>query len=203
LNSKVDFKKTLKYLYNPTKSGFHLLDVPQMNFLMMNGVGDPNKSEDFQKAVDALYSISYGIKFALKSQGFDHIVPPLEGLWWMENMAEFRQTNIDCWEWTMMIMQPEWVTSDWVEKVKEDTYKKKKLPALLNLRFEKYQEGLAVQILYSGAYENEAPTIANMHEFIRTNGYKTNGKHHEIYLGDPRKTPPDRLRTILRQPVKK
>ncbi len=203
MNSKVDFKKTLKYLYNPPKSGFHLLDVPQMNFLMMDGVGDPNKSVDYQHAVEALYSISYGIKFALKSQGFDHIVPPLEGLWWMENMAEFSQANKERWKWTMMIMQPEWVTSDWVEKVKEDASKKKKVPSLSGLRFEKYQEGLAVQILYTGAYDNEAQTIADMHEFIRTNGYKTNGKHHEIYLGDPRKTPLDKLKTILRQPIQK
>src|SRR4030042_1527010 len=167
MNSKVDFKKTLKYLYNPPKSGFHRLDVPQMNFIMMDGVGDPNKSVDYQHAVEALYSISYGIKFALKSQGFDHIMPPLEGLWWMENMAEFRHASKDRWEWTMMIMQPEWVTSEWVEKVRQDTRKKKNNSFLSEVRFETFGEGLAVQILYTGAYEKEAPTIAEMPQFIK------------------------------------
>jgi hypothetical protein len=203
MNTKVDFKKVLKHLYNPLKSGFHLVDVPPMNYLMIDGVGDPNKSEEYQQAVEALYTMAYGIKFALKSQGFDHIVPPIEGLWWMENMADFRMTNKDQWKWTMMIMQPEWVTTDWVEKVRVDAYKKKKVESILKLRFENYKEGLAVQILYTGAYDDEALVIADMHEFIHANGYKTNGWHHEIYLGDPRKTPPDKLKTILRQPIHK
>jgi hypothetical protein len=200
---KVDFKKTLKQLYNPSQKGMHFLDVPQMNFLMLDGKGDPNTSSEYQEAIEALYAMSYGIKFALKSHGFDHIVPPLEGLWWMKNMNEFSLAYKARWEWTMMIMQPDWVTVEWVEKVRNQTLKKKSNPSLSQIRFDKYDEGLVVQTLYTGAYENEAPTIAEMHIFIKNNGYQTDGKHHEIYLGDPRKSSPDRLKTILRQPVRK
>jgi hypothetical protein len=203
MSTKVDFKKTLKHLYNPPKGRFHFVEVPEMTFLMLDGKGDPNTSLDYQQTIEALYSMSYGIKFALKSHGFDHIVPPLEGLWWMENMNEFSLANKDRWEWTMMIMQPEWITSDWVEKVRQDTRKKKNNSFLSEVRFETFGEGLAIQILYTGAYEKEAPTIAEMHQFIIANGYQTNGKHHEIYLGDPRKTSPERLQTILRQPIRK
>jgi hypothetical protein len=201
--TKIDFKKTLKYLYNPSNVGFHIVDVPPMNFLMINGMGDPNASEKYTEAIEYLYSMSYGLKFALKSQGVDHIVPPLEGLWWMENMDEFTMANKYRWEWTMMIMQPEWVTTEWVEKVKTDVIKKKKLASLSNMKFETYHEGLSVQILYTGPYDQEAPTIAEMHKFIKSNGYQTNGKHHEIYIGDVRKTPPEKLQTILRQPIRK
>ncbi len=202
MGSKIDFKQTLKYLYSPSKVGFHLVEVGPMNFLMIDGVGDPNKSEKYKEAIECLYSMSYGLKFAFKSQGVDHIVPPLEGLWWMENMDEFSMVNKYRWEWTMMIMQPDWVTPEWVEKVKTDVTKKKKLASLANLRFEAYHEGLAVQILYTGPYDQEAPTIAEMHKFIKSNGYQTNGKHHEIYIGDPRKTQPEKLQTILRQPIR-
>jgi hypothetical protein len=174
-----------------------------MYFLMLDGKGDPNTSLEYQQAIEALYTMSYGIKFALKSQGFDHIVPPVEGLWWMVNMNEFSLANKARWEWTMMIMQPEWVTTEWVEIVRNESMKKKSNPSITQIRFDLYEEGLVVQTLYTGAYENEAPTIAEMHKFIKTNGYQTNGKHHEIYLGDPRKTSPERLKTILRQPVRK
>ena len=200
---KVDFKKTYKQLYNPTETGFHFIDVPDMNYLMLDGKDNPNTSENYQHAVQALYSMSYGIKFELKAQGFDYIIPPLEGLWWMPNMNEFTLENINEWEWTMMIMQPEWITSEIVEKVKEVTLRKKKEQLLKNVRFEVFREGLSVQILYIGAYKNEAPTIAEMHNYINTNGYETNGKHHEIYLSDIRKTSADKLRTILRQPIRK
>ena len=202
MSTKVDFKKALKQLYNPPKGSFYIVDVPQMNFLMLDGKGDPNTSLDYQQAIDALYTMSYGIKFALKSQGYDHIVPPLEGLWWMENMNEFSVANKNRWEWTMMIMQPEWITTEWVEKVRQDAKKKKSNDSLSEVRFDAYNEGLAVQILYTGAYENESPTIAELHRFITSNGYQTNGKHHEIYLSDIRKTSPDRLQTILRQPIR-
>jgi hypothetical protein len=202
MGSKIDFKKTLKYLYNPSKDGFHLVDVPPMNFLMISGVGDPNTSVKYKDAIECLYAVSYGIKFALKSQGVDHIVPPLEGLWWMENMDEFTMANKNRWEWTMMIMQPDWVSSEWVDKVENDVIKKRKLASLPDLRFEAYHEGLSVQTLYTGPYDQEAPLIAEMHEFIKSNGYQTNGKHHEIYIGDVRKTPPEKLQTILRQPIR-
>ena len=201
MTEKVDFRKTLKNLYNPGKGSFQLIEVPPMNFLMIDGKGDPNTAVEYQQAVEALYAMSYGIKFALKSQGVDYIVPPMEGLWWMEDMNEFTVANKPRWEWTMMIMQPEWVSGALVEKVKDKTYKKKGNPALQKIKFECYREGLSVQILYFGAYSNESSTIADMHDYIKRNGYKTNGKHHEIYLGDPRKSAPDKLQTILRQPI--
>jgi len=117
-------------------------------------------------------------------------------------MNEFSVANKNRWEWTMMIMQPEWITTEWVEKVRQDAKKKKSNDSLSEVRFDNYNEGLAVQILYTGAYENESPTIAELHRFITSNGYQTNGKHHEIYLSDIRKTSPDRLQTILRQPIR-
>src|SRR4030042_5702615 len=203
MSTKVDFKKTFKYLYNPTVSDFHIVDVPVMNYLMLDGKGDPNTSIDYQQSVEALYGMSYGIKFALNAQGFNHPIPPLEGLWWMEDMNKFSLANKDSWKWTMMIMQPEWVTYEWVVKIIEEVYRKKKLSMVKKVRFEPYNEGLSVQILYTGPYENEAPTIAEMHKFIKSNGYKTNGKHHEIYLGDPRRMSPEKLQTILRQPIRK
>jgi hypothetical protein len=200
---KVDFKKEFKELYNPSIKGFHLVNVPAMNFLMVDGIGDPNTSLDYQNAIEALYGMSYGIKFAFKSRGYDHVVPPLEGLWWMENMDEFSRENIARWEWTMMIMQPEWVTLETVDSVRAKLLMKKETLNLSKVRFEGYTEGLSFQTLYMGAYENEAPVIADMHTFIRNEGYLTSGKHHEIYLSDVRKTPPERLKTILRQPIRK
>jgi hypothetical protein len=201
--NKIDFKKALKQLYNPSTKGFHMVEVPAMNFLMLDGKGDPNTSLSYQEVIDALYSMAYGLKFALKAQGYDHIVPPLEGLWWLDDMSEFSLANKDRWEWTMMIMQPEWVSEEWVEKVRERAKQKKSNEMLDLVRFAPYIEGLAVQILYTGAYANEGPLIADMKGYITASGYHANGKHHEIYLGDPRKTSPSRLKTIIRQPVRK
>ena len=202
MTNKIDFKKSLKPFYNPPLIGFHIVDVPVMNFLMVDGIGDPNTSIEYQHAVESLYSMSYGIKFELKSQGFDYVVPPLEGLWWMPDMAEFNLENKTSWQWTMMIMQPERVTQGIVEKVRNKIEKKGIIEAGFQGKFEIFHEGIAVQIFYSGAYENEAPVIAQMHRFIVENGYRLSGKHHEIYLSDPRKTAPEKLKTILRQPVK-
>lgn len=128
MSTKLDFKNTLKYLYNPSISGFHIVDVPAMNYLSLDGQGDPNTSQEYQQAVESLYAISYAIKFSLKAQGFDYTIPPLEGLWWMEDMNQFTLANKDSWEWTMMIMQPEWVTSEWAEKTTGEVYRKKSFP---------------------------------------------------------------------------
>jgi len=174
-----------------------------MNFLMIDGTGDPNTTVEYQQAVEALYSMAYGIKFDIKIQRFEYVVPPLEGLWWMENMNDFTLANKSRWQWTMMIMQPEWATEEIFERVRNKVDKKIKTPALKKLSFEVYQEGLAIQIVYTGKYEDEAPVIAEMHRFISENDYVPSGKHHEIYLGDPRKTAPEKLKTILRQPIRK
>ncbi|MGD2155311.1 MAG: GyrI-like domain-containing protein [Anaerolineales bacterium] len=199
--SKFNFKKEMKPLYNPPKGKFTMVEVPEMNFLMGDGAGDPNDNPQFQAITEALYGLAYTIKFKCKAMEKDFVVPPLQGLWWMENMEEFSQERKDEWLWTLMIAMPPWVTPEMVEESRQEVAQKKDLPALPQLRFEGYQEGLSVQIMYLGAYADEGPTIAAMHDFIAQEGYVTNGKHHEIYLGDPRRNPPEKLKTVIRQPV--
>ena len=190
---KIDFKKEFKHLYSPPKGKFSIVEVPAMNFLMVDGVGYPVGNPAYEQALEALS----------KAQGKDYVVPPLEGLWWMENMNEFSMDRKDEWEWTMMIMQPEWVTRDMVDGVIVDVAQKKDLPALEKLRSEIYHEGLSVQTFYIGPYSDEGPTIASMHAHIETEEYLLRGKHHEIYLNDARKTAPEKLKTVIRQPIKR
>ena len=202
--SKTDFKKEWKHLYRPSAKEFVVVDVPPMNFLMIDGHGDPNTAQEYQDAVEALYGVAYKLKFmSKKEKGMDYIVPPMEGLWWVENMEEFTTESKSAWDWTMMIMQPEWITQEMFEEALKQVEKKKNPPALSRLRLAVYHEGLAVQIMHIGPYDAEAPTIARMHTFIDENGYEPAGKHHEIYLGDPRKVAPEKLKTVLRQPVRK
>jgi hypothetical protein len=200
---KVDFKRTLKHLYKPSAKEFTVVDVPEMNFLMLDGHGDPNQSPAYQAAVEVLYGMAYTLKFISKRElERDYVVPPLEGLWWMEDMAEFSLEHKADWDWTMMIMQPAWITPALVARAREEVARKKDdPPALAELRFAPYHEGLAVQILYVGPYDEEAPTIARLHAFAEAQGYALRGKHHEIYLSDPRRTAPERLKTVIRQPV--
>jgi hypothetical protein len=202
--SKIDFKKALKHLYRPSPKEFVVVDVPSMSFLMIDGHGDPNTAQEYQDAVEALYAVAYKLKFTSKKElGKDYVVPPLEGLWWAEDMEAFTAArDKSAWDWTMMIMQPEWITQEMVEEAVKQV-EKKGLPALSKLYLETYHEGLAVQILHIGSYDDEAPTIARMHAFIDENGYEPAGKHHEIYLSDPRKVAPEKLKTVLRQPVRK
>ena len=201
--AKRDIKKELKHLYAPTTKKFTVVDVPAMNFLMIDAHGDPNDNPAFQEGLEALYGMAYTIKFALKPSGFEFVVPPAEGLWWMEDMSEFSLENKDRWLWTMMIMQPDEVTQEVVAAAHEELARKKDPPGLAKMRYERYHEGLSVQIMYLGPYADEGPTIARMHEYILENGYDFNGKHHEIYLSDPRRTAPEKLRTVIRQPVKR
>jgi hypothetical protein len=203
---KVDFKRELKHLYNPPKKEFTVVDVPPMNFLMVDGHGDPNTAQEYQDAVEALYGVAYTLKFTSKRElGRDYVVPPLEGLWWAGDMEAFTtMRDKSAWEWTMMIMQPEWVTQEMVGEAVKQVEKGKDLPALSKIRLETYHEGLSVQIMHVGSYDDEGPTIARMHrEFMPENGYEPAGKHHEIYLSDPRKVAPENLKTVIRQPVRK
>lgn len=201
--SKLDYKKDLKHLYTPSAKEFTIIDVPPMNFLMADGQGDPNDNPAYQEVIEALYAMAYVIKFALKKQGVvEYSVPPLEGLWWADDMDAFTSGDKNRWQWTLMIMQPEAVTVEIVEQLRLEITRKKALPALERLRFENYTEGLSAQILYIGAYADEGPTIARMHDFIGEKGYQRAGKHHEIYLGDPRRTAPEKLKTVLRQPIR-
>ena len=200
---KIDFKKEFKQLYRPSAKKISVVDVPPMQFLMIDGQGDPNTSQVYTDAVEALYAVAYTLKFASKKQlARDFTVMPLEGLWWVEDMSDFSTKDKDSWLWTAMIMQPDWIDATMVEAAKEAAAKKKDLPALPGLRFERYHEGLAAQILYIGPYADEGPTIARLHAFIAENGYRLAGKHHEIYLSDPRRTAPEKLKTVIRQPMK-
>jgi len=203
--SKVDFKKEHKELYAPPKK-FVIVDVPEMQFLMVDGHGDPNVAQDYQDAVEALYALAYKIKFASKKQlGQDYVVPPLEGLWWAEDMDAFSSARDKSkWDWTMMIMTPGWITSEIFADAIELVRKGKNPAALDKVRLESYHEGLSVQIMHIGSFDDEGPTLMKMHsDFIPENGYVENGKHHEIYLSDPRRITPEKLKTVLRQPVRK
>jgi hypothetical protein len=192
-----------KRLYAPPRTPV-MVDVPRMRFLMIDGQGSPD-SPGFQVAISALYTLSHHAKFALKKEGGpDYHVGPMEGLWWGEDMQAFETVRKDDWLWTLMIAQPEAVTPEWLSNLREQAARKKKLPALEQLRLQELDEGQCAQVMHVGPYCAEGPTIAALHDFIREQGYHFDGrvqKHHEIYLGDPRRTKPERLRTILRQPV--
>jgi hypothetical protein len=200
---KLDFKREMSSLYNPSAQDLALVTVPAMKFLKIDGIGDPNTSQDYRDAVESLYALAYSIKFAVKkSQVVDFGVMPLEGLWWADDMSAFLHDERSSWQWTMMIMQPELVSQELYQEILPQVIRKKGSPSLEKVRFESFCEGLSLQIMYYGPYAGEAPTIARMHQYIADNGYQPNGHHHEIYLGDPRRTAPERLKTILRQPIK-
>ncbi len=200
--TKTDFKKELKHLYNPSAKDFSIVEVPAMQFLMVDGRGSP-AGEEYAAAVAALYPVAYKLKFmSKKALEKDYTVPPLEGLWWADDMGDFVARRKDNWIWTMMIMQPDWITQEMFEEARDLVAKAKDLPALPKVRLETYAEGETVQILHIGSYEDETPVLHRMHhEFIPQNGYAMTGKHHEIYISDPRKVAPEKLKTVLRQPV--
>ncbi|MBT3313860.1 MAG: hypothetical protein HN390_04525 [Anaerolineae bacterium] len=201
---KVDFKKTLKHLYTPKKK-FEVVEVPEMQFIMADGHGDPNTAQEYAEVVEALYAVAYKMKFiSKKTLEKDYVVPPLEGLWWAEDMDTFTTRDKSAWDWRMMIMTPNWITLEIFADAVEEVRKKKNPAALDKVRLENYAEGLSVQIMHIGSYDDEGPTITALHkEFMPESGLAENGKHHEIYLSDPRRIAPEKLKTVLRQPVKK
>ena len=201
---KIDFRKEFKDLYAPSGTGFSVVDVPCMSFLMVDGEGNPNTATSYGDAVEALYSVSYALKSASKRElGQDYVVAPLEGLWSATDPSAFGRRAKDEWRWTMMILQPRWIAPEMVDKAIETVQTKKGRPALPLLRFSEHEEGKAVQILHIGSYDEEAPTLNRLHqEYMPAHGYDFNGRHHEIYLGDHRKTEASKLKTILRQPVR-
>jgi hypothetical protein len=199
--SKVDFKKELKELYNPSSKEVSVVDVPAMNFLMVDGEGAP-ASPQYIESVEALFTVAYALKFMVKkTNGVDYGVLPLEGLWWMDDMTKFSVNLKNEWKWTSMIMQPKYVTETDVKAAMEQARKKKDLPALDKVKFECFQEGSAAQILYFGPFSEEGPTITKIHDYIKKSGHELSGKHHEIYLNNPAKVAPEKLKTILRQPM--
>jgi hypothetical protein len=198
---KTDLKKELKRLFAPPTHPV-LVEVPEMTFLMIDGAGAPEGSQEYVDAIRALYSVSYGVKFALKrNAGLDYTVMPLEGLWWRGDGTSFGFQDEEPWRWTAMILQPPEVTPEAVRVATAEAWQKHELLALWKLRLENLSEGIAAQIMHVGPYAAERPTIEVLHAFIEAEGYVPHGKHHEIYLGDPRRTAPERLKTVIRQPV--
>ena len=198
---KIDLKKELKNLYNPSAKEVNVVDVPAMNFLLINGEGAPT-SPQYSEAIEALFSVAYTLKFTIKkSKGIDYAVMPLEGLWWVDDMTEFSVERKEEWKWTAMIMQPENVTADDVKVAVEQVKKKKNPTALPKVRFESFKEGPAAQIMYVGPFSAEGPTITKIHAYIQNSGHMLSGKHHEIYLNSPATTAPEKLKTIIRQPM--
>jgi len=202
-SKKLDYKRELKELYGPRAGLPAILDVPPLAFLMVDGMGDPNTSRDYSEAVESLFAVSYRVKFAVKrgAGGIDYSVMPLEGLWWVDDMSTFSVDDKASWSWTAMIMQPDVVTEELVQRSILEASTKKPLPAATKLRFDRFGEGLAAQVLYTGPYSAEGPTIERLHGYIADAGYRLSGKHHEIYLSDPSRAEPAKLRTIIRQPV--
>ena len=199
--AKIDIKKQMTALYSPRGKDIQILDVPEMNFITEDGTGDPNKPPYFQ-AVETLFSLAYTIKFIVKREtGTDYGVMPLESLWWADNLADFASGKRDAWKWTAMIMQPECVTESFFNSSVEKLKTGRNPPALAKARFQAFREGLCAQVMYRGPYSNEGPVIMGIHDFIKQQGYKLSGKHHEIYLNDPSRTQPGNLKTILRQPA--
>ncbi len=199
---KIDFKKKFKELYKPPGEPV-IIEIPEFQYLMIDGAGYPGTSQEYQDAMSALYPVAYTLKFKLKKAGIiDYVVMPLEGLWWAKNMEIFLvDSRKEEWLWTSMIMQPFEVTKEhYFEAIKE--VEKKKNPVALNkMRLESHNEETSVQIMHIGSYSEEGPVIERMHQFALDKGYKLKGKHHEIYLSDPRRTPEEKWKTVLRQPI--
>ena len=201
---KLDLNKKRKHLYQPPAGKITTVIVPPLTYLMVDGEGDPNNSKTFEQAIEALYSLSYTLKFTLKKSPnpVDYGVMPLEGLWWADDPQVFHAADKSAWKWTAMILQPEFIARSHVDAAFEQVRKKKNPAALDRVRFETLEEGDSVQTLYLGPFADEGPTIQRMHEAIQAAGKQLYGKHHEIYLSDPRRTAPEKLRTILRQPMR-
>lgn len=200
---KTDFKRDIK-TYTARRGTFSIVEVPPLQHLCVDGRGDPNTAPAYRDALGALYPVAYKIKFLSKDElGLDHVVMPLEALWWSEDMASFtRDRDPSRWEWTVMIMVPDWITHDHLEVARAAVAGKARGSALERVRLERLEEGLSVQTLHVGPYADEGPVIEAMHhDFIPAHGLALTGRHHEIYLSDARRTAAPRLRTILRQPV--
>lgn len=199
--AKVDLKKELRELYTAPREPV-AVDVPPLSYLMVDGSGYPGDNPEYQAAVEVLYGMAYTLKFKLKRgpMALDYAVMPLEGLWWAEDMEVFLMDRKGEWLWTSLLMQPKEVTQDLFGEAREELGRKKDPPALPKVRLEVYEEGPSAQVLHLGPYSEEGPVIEALHAFIEEGGHRPRGKHHEIYLGDPRRTAPERLRTIIRQP---
>ena len=199
---KTDLKRELA-TYTAHQGMFSIVQVPALSYLMVDGHGDPNTSPAYADAIGSLFPLAYKLKFLSKAElGHDYVVMPLEALWWAEDMASFTsERDKSRWDWTLMNLVPEWMTEEHLHRARESVAQKVGATAVGAVRLERYEEGLSVQTLHLGSYDDEAPVLEAMHAFIEAQGLRLAGKHHEIYLSDARRTPPARLKTILRQPV--
>ena len=199
---KIDFKKTLDS-YQAKRGVFRLVEVPPLHYLMIDGHGDPNTSPAFAEAIETLYPIAYKLKFASKQGlGRDYVVPPLEGLWWADDMDAFSNRDKSQWDWTLLLLVPDWIDQAMVDAAVEQVAAKDPPARLGDVRFDLLDEGLCVQTLHIGSFDDEGPVLQKLHEeFIPNQGLTPTGHHHEIYFSDFRRTAPDKLRTLLRQPV--
>jgi hypothetical protein len=200
---KTDLKKELG-LYTPRRGRFEVVTVPPLRYLMVDGHGDPNTSDEYRDAVQTIFPLAYALKFLSKrTLDRDYTVMPLEALWWADDMAAFTSARDKSqWHWTALNLVPDWITDAHVEEATATVRSKGGAPRLDELRVETLDEGLSVQTLHVGSYDDEAPVLAELHDvFIPEAGLTMTGRHHEIYLSDARRTAPEKLRTILRQPV--
>ncbi|MEV7692304.1 GyrI-like domain-containing protein [Microbacterium sp. NPDC089189] len=203
MTGKLDVKKDLDG-YQARRGQFRVIEIPVTRYLMVDGHGDPNTSPAYTQALQALYPVAYTLKFASKRElGRDYVVPPLEGLWWADDMDAFTTARDKSqWDWTMMLMVPEWIDETMFHAAVAAVEAKGSADRLEDVRIEALAEGLCVQTLHLGSFDDEAAVLEEMHqEFIPGQGLRLSGKHHEIYVSDVRKVAPDKLRTILRQPV--
>jgi hypothetical protein len=201
----LELNKIINLYYNAKKVPV-LLEIPIMNFIMIDGTGNPNTSADYAEVVQTLYSVAYTLKFKVKKElQLEYPVMALEGLWWALDMSTFSPEKKEDWLWTMMISVPDFITHQMMDSTRKEVIRKRNLPALPRLRFESFKEGLSAQLMHIGPYASEATNISRLHDFIHANGHTFDGlqqKHHEIYLSDPRKAAPEKLKTIIRQAVK-
>ena len=199
----VDLRKELKHLYHASVKEVVQVGVPSMNFLMVDGEGDPNTSQTYVEAIEALFAVSYTVKFMVKKGelAIDYGVMPLEGLWWADDMTTFSPDDKSNWKWTAMIMQPSFVTADLVEQALAEVKKKKNPAAISKVRLASWSEGNCSQIMHIGPFSEEGSTIDKLHRFIDVSNRQRTGKHHEIYLSDIRKADPKKWKTIIRQPM--
>lgn len=202
---KLDLLKQLKDFYSAPLNDVVFKVIPSFNYLMIDGEGDPNTSQFYKDAVQALFSVAYTIKFSIKkgSEAIDFKVMPLEGLWWADDMRKFGSGDKKDWKWTMMIMQPIYVTKIIVNLATKQVVDKKGLPIADQVRLETLAENTVVQLLHKGSYSSEGANIQKLHQVIQEHGYSLSGKHHEIYLNTPLKTATENLKTIIRQPFSK
>ncbi len=200
---KIDLRKQFKELYSPREKP-EILEIPKFGYITYTGRGEPG-GVAYTMALNALYSTIYSLKFASKKQGRDFMVMPLEGLWWWDNPKVVNLEDApprEMWNWTAMIMVPDFITHEILEKLKAEIAERKE-NAIKKVRLERFKEGLSAQILHVGKFSDEPRSQKILHGFIKEQGYRLRGTHHEIYLSNPRRTAPEKWKTILRHPVEK